>query len=423
MMKIGLYIESLPDYIDYSAPQNGNPGIGGTQYCMLLLAHYLKSYRPTWKIIIYSQAESIYPREVEFVRVNNDIDALEKSIDLDILIIKNPAKESMLYKKLCTVEQNIIVWVHNYILSDYSDYLYHCKSVKSVVFVGKQLYDRYIDTDLITKSTYIYNIVPDCCRIIKREMRPWVIFLGAIIPVKGFHVLASMWPRILNECPNAQLHVLGSGKVYSRDCHLGKYNIAESAYEMNFMKYLTDSNGNIGKSVVFHGIVGQEKYDIFQKAMVGVVNPSGRTETFGMGIVEMNSACLPVVTINRNGYPDTVINGKNGFLGNNKTEIENHIIHLLKDCDCNMEMGKSAKETVQRFSPSEIIPLWLELFNKLNEGCTSFPYIRYSTPINNNLKYIRVVNRFLRFNMHLKFFPSFLSVETFIYKLLCRIKQ
>ncbi|MCS2551289.1 hypothetical protein [Bacteroides faecis] len=46
----------------------------------------------------------------------------------------------------------------------------------------------------------------------------------------------------------------------------------------------------------FLGVVGEGKEEIFRKASVGIVNPSGRTETFGMGVVD-GEARLPVVTI------------------------------------------------------------------------------------------------------------------------------
>lgn len=37
----------------------------------------------------------------------------------------------------------------------------------------------------------------------------------------------------------------------------------------------------------------------FLSSSVGVVNPSARTETFGMGAIEMNCAGLPVVTLGK----------------------------------------------------------------------------------------------------------------------------
>ena len=54
---------------------------------------------------------------------------------------------------------------------------------------------------------------------------------------------------------------------------------------------------------------------------VGVVNPSARTETFGMGAIEMNCAGLPVVTLGKNGYPDTIENGVTGYLCHSYKEI------------------------------------------------------------------------------------------------------
>ena len=88
---------------------------------------------------------------------------------------------------------------------------------------------------------------------------------------------------------------------------------------------------------------------IFRKASVGIVNPSGRTETFGMGVVEMGEARLPVVTIGKNGYFDTVQSGKSGILSKSLDTMADDIVKLLTDHSLNKKMGDEAKRNNQRF--------------------------------------------------------------------------
>jgi hypothetical protein len=62
--------------------------------------------------------------------------------------------------------------------------------------------------------------------------------------------------------------------------------IAEASFEEIFMPDLLDENGSLLPSVNFHGISGAEKREILASAAVGVVNPSGQTETFCISGVE-----------------------------------------------------------------------------------------------------------------------------------------
>ena len=97
---------------------------------------------------------------------------------------------------------------------------------------------------------------------------PIVTYVGSLVPAKGFHRLAQIWPEVISKVPNAELYVIGNGKVYDRNAKLGKYGISQSDYENQFMKYLTDDEGEILKSVHFCGIVGKEKRDIFATYIV-----------------------------------------------------------------------------------------------------------------------------------------------------------
>ena len=48
-----------------------------------------------------------------------------------------------------------------------------------------------------------------------------------------------------------------------------------------------------------------------------------------MGAIEMNCAGLPVVTLGKNGYPDTIENGVTGYLCHSYKGIADKIVFLL----------------------------------------------------------------------------------------------
>lgn len=54
IMNLAFYLgHNVGPEVDARYPENGNPGVGGTQYLMLLLAHYL-AQDPRYKIFILS---------------------------------------------------------------------------------------------------------------------------------------------------------------------------------------------------------------------------------------------------------------------------------------------------------------------------------------------------------------------------------
>lgn len=420
MLKIGLYFPNagIGD-IDCSMPHLANPGIGGTQYCFLLLGYYLLKFYPNEIDVVYYSNKKIHLFDKAY---NELVDGLLPAIHLseknnnDYFIIPPLTNEE--YISLINVKQPIILWAHNYLFSDTAKILYSLDCIKSVVFVGKQQYDRYIDHKLINKSTYIYNMLNDPIgyHIKVDPDSKNVVYIGALIPAKGFHLLARIWKSILKECPDAKLQVIGLGSLYSRDEELGTYGLAEKNYENEFLSYLLDKEGHILPSVQFLGILGFEKFDIFQQAAVGVINPSARTETFGMGIIEMNFCCLPVVTLCKNGFPDTIMDGETGFLANSLSGIKNDIISLLNEPTKRVKMGNSAKEFSKRFAPDTIVQEWMSLFQTLKTG--KIPYFKPTNYYCNNFKWLRMIIRCLRFNWGLRFIPSLIACETFVYRLL-----
>lgn len=316
----------------------------------------------------------------------------------------------------------VIVWSHNFLQPESYRFISRTPQIKCNVFVGKQQYDRYIDNDVIKKSVYIYNFYCDKCNEKRDNDSRTVVFLGAISKTKGFLDMCRIWPGIVKDVPNARLLVMGSGALYG-DAKLGKLGIADENFEREFAPYITEENGQIIPSIKFLGIVGAEKEQYFLKSSVGVLNPSVSSETFGMGIVEMATAELPVVTLAKNGYFDTIENGSTGVLGRNLKEIQRNIIVLLKDEGLNNRLGQNAKQFIKRFSPEEIVPQWEKLLDDVYNDRLVIAPCKPSSPISTDFKWIRNIVRFIRFDLKLKFIPSFIDFQYGVYNLLQLIKR
>lgn len=417
-MNIGFYFfDKGLSGVDCSRPDLGNPGVGGTQYCFLLLIYYILRFDPkSYRVRVYCSSDCFFPQGVEKVLVEDIFEGLTESKRRgdDFIIIKDN-KDQQLARFIDKLRHRIVIWGHNFYFGDYTDWVAKSPSVIANVFVGRQQYDRYIDHPICDKSLFIYNMVPDVVGGKKRDNDgKTVVYLGALIPEKGFLILAKMWKYILKKVPMARLQVIGGGNLYSRDCSLGRMGIADKLFEEEFFPYLSEE-GELLPSVTFQGILGGEKYEVFLSSSVGVVNPSARTETFGMGAIEMNCAGLPVVTLGKNGYLDTVENGVTGYLCHSYKEIADKIVFLLTHDEVNERLGIQAKEQVSRFSPKNIMPLWFNLFEQIAQNKLIITYRRPDSHFFNNIKFVRILLRFLRKNCRLSFLPPLIKIETVIY--------
>lgn len=419
-MVISIYLGSnkgIP--VDATQIECGNPGVGGAQYCMLQLAHYLKK-NTSFNLIVLAHRQYIVEDGISFVKIQEISDVCTTAIEFstDILIL-NQLENKELERAISKQNKfKVIKWSHNTILSQTCRFIERTSQVKCNVFVGKQQYDRYIDDNVIEKSTHIYNMYHD--RTLKVERKNdcrTVVFMGVIGPGKGFRELCSIWHKILEKVPDAKLKVVGAGNLYG-DTKLGKYGIAEASYENSFIRYITDDLGNIIPSVEFLGVVGEGKEQIFANASVGVINPSTCTETFGMGVVEMAEVGLPVVTRGRNRYLDTIVDRETGILSNNLSSMADDIVELLTNPSLNEQYGLAAKRNNSRFLPEVIGPQWVKLLNDVYNDNLAIPYLGVSKPFSNNIKWARIIIRFLRYKLRLRFIPSLIKVESLAFNIL-----
>ena len=353
-MKVNFWIKNAGAKYDLSQTEQGNPGIGGTQYELSLVSYLLNKMCDDISVVVYTDNIGLSSKDVQISYVDNYSKMLHAINHTgEILVFAQTYVDQEFYQELSETSIYAVVWVHNYLT--YLEYknINVTRNVKKIVFVGQQLYDHYIDTPLIKKSTVIYNCIPkyDEIKNNKDFDNPSIIFNGALIRQKGFHVLAKAWNRILSECPNAQLYVMG-GNLYGNKAEVHDY-IEKCC------KYLRDKNGELLESVHFLGALGNEKEKYYENAVVGVSNPTGQTETFCLSAVEFEAHKIPVVTYNGYGLLDTVLDGKTGIRIKTASQLSEAIVQLIKNKKLNEKMGTAGRKFVNStFTPEIIIPKW-----------------------------------------------------------------
>lgn len=369
-IKVGFYLNNrkYPN-TDLRFPEQGNPGIGGTQFTTIATAYYLNKFYPKQvEILLLANITELLPPSLNVCYAKNKIDAIRISEqeECDIFIFRSENKNYAIYDRLRKSKIKAIARSNNNPNFRALNQIVNCPQIKAHVCVGQEQLDLLRDHRVFQKSIRIFNPFNAENFVPKNEIIKsgnTVVFLGNIIPTKGFHYLARVWPSILKERPDAKLIVIGSGQLYNRNNKLGKWSVAEESYEANYIRpFLADENGNIINSVHFTGLLGLEKIEILQNADVGVANPSGVSETFCSAAVEIQACGTPVVSAAAGGLLDTVAHKKTGLLIKNDKQLVKSILYLLNNPSVAQQFGQNGINFVKdKFSCQENAKQWINL--------------------------------------------------------------
>lgn len=406
MKKVAFYLDNTTiASVDCSSALDGNPGIGGTEWLIVVVSTLLARRENGIKVLLYTTRSASLPEGICNVIVKDLPDAIADAerIGVDYLVVKHSADNitnnvfSIKLKHL-----RVICWCHVFVCHWELDYYADNDLISKIVYVGREMYDLYRDHRIYSKATYIFNCVPvgdsrEYVRLHPYETRKnAIVYVGSLVPFKGFHLLAEAWPLIKEQVPDAELYVIGSGRLYNKNSKLGEWKIADSDYESRFMPYLL-SGDKLHPDVHFMGVMGKEKKNVLVKARVGVPNPSGITETFCLSAVEMQMYGCRIATNNYPGYLDTI---KNGKLFNRRGCLANLIVELMNSTDNQYEEAMKCFES--EFSYGTICSKWEELLNTGN--------VLYVDKLRNLSYRLKWLKEFLRLLKH--YFPFLSNLTT-----------
>lgn len=382
-MKIVFYLPNKNfKEVDCHNLEEGNPGIGGTEYIIQATVHYIHKLRPTGiNIIVGVEDDTNISTSIHPIIKIDSIKELIEQTNPDYVIFKYVNEVYQEARKAVSISKTrLLPWTHNFVSRRNLTVLANDDKVARIICVSCEQLNMYRDHKAFLKSVYINNGMPvtflenDIGTIPSLDERPHeVTYIGNIVDYKGFHLLAQAWPTVLKQIPDARLNVVGSGKLYDRTAQLGYYGIAEKNYEELFMPYLTDDKGEIIPSVKFWGVLGIEKNDVLKRTRVGVPNPSGISETFCITALEMQAMGTVVATINFGGFVNTVYH--TGVLYKHANELAASIVAQMKKTENDLEgFYQFMKEN---FAFEKIAKDWIILFDDLrNNKFKSLPYVR-----------------------------------------------
>lgn len=174
-----------------------------------------------------------------------------------------------------------------------------------------------------------------------------VIAVGRFDYQKGFDDLIKIWQRIHLIHPDWSLDIVGAGPLEE------SYRQLIDRLELQDCVFLQPPVKEIEKAYLKHSFLLM----------------TSRYEGFGMVLTEAQVCGLPVIAYAcKCGPRDIIINGKNGFLIENRDEqeMQNRILELIEDKLLREEMGRSGKQLSSRFSEQQVMQFWIDLFNKVS---------------------------------------------------------
>lgn len=371
-MKIGVFLDNRAvKHVDLGSPELGNPGIGGSEFMLCSLAHSHQAAYPDDRVVLLHTAPARLPQGVacELVDGLHDAVARAKRLSCDIFLCRGNVVDGSAFAQIEPGSMGVVLWAHNFENAAAISLVERTPAVKANVCVSREQLFRLVDTPAFEKSTYIYNAIDfreyDPGMAVGEEPRCTVSYMGSLTPIKGFHLLAGIWPEIERSHPHARLQVIGGGSLYDRDERLGPRGLASADYERRIVGLLEGC-----KNVSFCGVLGgRDKIDAMRRSLIGIVNPSGRTETFGIGAVEFQALGIPVVTKRFGGHNNTVQDGRTGYLVRNPREMLRRIRQLLDAPDVAAHLGAAGSRFVrENFDIRTINAEWRSLFAAISRG-------------------------------------------------------
>lgn len=363
--------DRLYEGVDVSAPEQGNPGIGGTDYLMVSLPYELHKMGVCESILVHFNSSNRVPAFIPSTTIGVDVD-LSRAMQLqgwspDLFVAR--ASDARKLAEITPPGTKIIAWAHNHLRRRDLEWLSQCDKISAVVHVGEEQMLLAQLSSCYEKSRFIHNgFYSSGLRDSMRAGQPRAVYLGALIPEKGFHRLAKLWPKILRLSPNAWLDVIGGADVYGGSRPLGSLGVADPSYEDLLLNNLGTLNPE-SVHVKFHGRLGAAKDELLSRAWVGLPNPTGFTETFCLSAVEMADAGCAIVAPRRWGFLDTVIHAETGILCRSDDEYVHAVSSLLNNLSMTSELGLNGHRNANhKFSYTKICAEWGRLFTDINKG-------------------------------------------------------
>ena len=169
---------------------------------------------------------------------------------------------------------------------------------RAFVSVGQYAWHSNKSVNSAVKHVWIPNPFPTWAIRNQQDMSkqanspPTFGYVGALVPAKGFHLVARAWRQICESdvLPGAKLEVIGAKSLYG----LGdEHGVVPTSWE--YGNRILMELGDSADTVSFLGRIGQGKLAKFSRWTAGFGNPTGASEADPSSAKELIAAGVPLV--------------------------------------------------------------------------------------------------------------------------------
>ena len=170
---------------------------------------------------------------------------------------------------------------------------------------------------------------------------PHFVAVGRMVEKKAPHLTIASFARVVKECPQARLRLIGDGLL------------------LGVCRDLTAALG-IEHAVTF---LGAQPHDIVEREMRqaralvqhSVTASNGDSEGTPVAVLEAGAIGLPVVSTRHAGIPDVVAEGVTGLLVDERDvgEMARHMLTLIGNPALSAELGRNAAAHVRQYYTME----------------------------------------------------------------------
>jgi glycosyltransferase involved in cell wall biosynthesis/O-antigen/teichoic acid export membrane protein len=178
----------------------------------------------------------------------------------------------------------------------------------------------------------------------RRAPEPTLLYLGRFKRYKRIDVVLD----VLAAVPNAVLDMAGDGDHRpALEAEIRERGLAER--------------------VRMHGFVSEEqKLELLQRAWVNVTASSA--EGWCLTVMEAAACDTPSVALGVGGLPESIEDGKTGFLANDPQELGERARELVEDGELRERMGRAARERALEFSWDRTAAKTLDVLQEVSES-------------------------------------------------------
>ena len=338
----------------------------GSDYAFCWLIIYLSNF---FKINLYCTKipkDNIY-KNISFKIVSSILET-EKKIKSNEFLIFNYSND-LQYQKLLLDKKNkskkYIIWMHNTPSYEWLSKIENSKSIFRLIAVSDTQRLGLSHTKVFKKIVTIPHFVEAKVKFKKNfKKKNQILYIGALVPTKGFNLLAEIWPSVYSKHPDWKLKVLGSINLYSKLSKIKNSDLYE--YENNLLSYIGGSYQKAKKyGVSFEGSVPKNKLllEILKSELV-IVNPNYKNsfETFCISAAEGLLLGKPILGGNKGSLPEVVKHNVGGLLHNNKDEFKKNLLNMIENKNLRYELGKKGKKNyISYFNNATIKKKWKNL--------------------------------------------------------------